>query len=298
MEEEFIATSTDEGIRLDKFLQQHISSLSRTKISRLINEKKVKVGTQTKKPSYLLKTHDRIVIRFPEEQKSTLLPYALKITVIYEDDDILVIDKPAGISVHPPREGLHNTLVNALIYMGKTLSRVSLDRPGIVHRLDKETSGAMVIAKNNASHYALIEQFRVRRIKKEYAAICWGKFTKDQLTLDVPIARDTKNRLKMKVSFVAAKNAQTEFHIAKALEEATLLRIHLHTGRMHQIRVHLKFLEHPIVGDTKYGIRDGYANLFLHAHRLGLYHPVTGEFLEFTSSLPQWFGDFIKTHTV
>ncbi|MDD5195478.1 MAG: RluA family pseudouridine synthase [Candidatus Omnitrophica bacterium] len=297
MQKRFIVAIEGGGRRLDKFLQQNIDSLSRTKINTLIKTGKVTVNGCLKKPSYLLKEKEEVAISVEEEQKDILKPYDFTVKIIYEDEDIIVVDKPSGLTVHPPNAQVQNTLINALCNMGKALSSVSHIRPGVVHRLDKGTSGVMVLAKNNSSHLNLIDQFKQRTIKKEYLAICWGKIDRDKLTVDLPIARDKNNRLKMRVSFIDAKSAYTEFFVIERLRNSVLFSIKPRTGRMHQIRVHLKFIEHPIIGDTKYGINDGYKELFLHAHKLGLYHPHTNEFMEFVSPMPERFEKFIGEHS-
>ena len=284
------------GKRLDKFLSENIDSLSRTKIHLLIEEGNVIVNGEAKKPSYHLKENDTVYIKREEKENNLLEPFEFEIPIIYEDNDILVVDKPAGISTHPPQPGFHDTLVNALVYMKKELSEVSPYRPGVVHRLDKETSGVMVLAKNDTSHLNLIAQFRERKIVKEYFAICWGVINKENLTVDLPMARDQRNRLKMKISFIKAKNAYTDFFVLERLKDSTMLSIKPLTGRMHQIRVHLKFLGYPIVGDKKYGTKDEYDDLYLHAHKLGLYHPREGAFMEFTSPMPMRFKQFMSIH--
>jgi 23S rRNA pseudouridine1911/1915/1917 synthase len=297
MDKKFTISKDWSGMRLDIFLRKNLDSFSRTKLNALIKNKKVSVGGSFKKPSYALRENDEVTIAFEEETKDLLKLFAFTVKIIYEDADIIVVDKPTGLTVHPPHVNNQDTLINALLYMGKDLSTVSDMRPGVVHRLDKETSGVMVLAKNNFAHLHLIEQFRKRQIKKEYLAICWGKVNKENLTVNLPLGRDPKNRLKMKISFLNSKTALTDFSLVKHLKESALLSIKPFTGRMHQIRVHLKFLEHPIVGDTKYGINDGYSELFLHAHKLGLYHPRKDSFMEFSSPMPERFEKFIKEHS-
>ncbi|MFA5271014.1 MAG: RluA family pseudouridine synthase [Candidatus Omnitrophota bacterium] len=296
MEQTINVEAKHQGERLDKFLQQNISSLSRTRVNTLVKEEKILVNGKVKKPSYRLKENDSVVVKVEEKQKDLLKPYEFKVNIIYEDEDLLVIDKPGGLTVHPPHICADNTLVNALVYMKKELSDINAYRPGVVHRLDKETSGVMVLAKNNASHLKLIEQFASRKIKKEYFAIVWGVVAKDHMVADLPISRDAKNRLKMKVSFVQSKNAFTEGDVKERLPDSTFLSLKPRTGRMHQIRVHLKFLGFPIVGDKKYGIKDSYDELFLHAHKLGLYHPKSEKIMEFVSPVPKRFTEFIEKH--
>ncbi len=258
-----------------------------------------------KKPSFLLRPGQEIRILI-ENPKKELPPFNFLVKIIHEDEDILVVDKPKGLVVHPPQAGYDKTMVNALIWMGKDLwagkdlgagsKPAPTLRPGVVHRLDKETSGVMVLAKNEQSFQNLTEQFKQRKVKKEYRAITWGQIKKDKISLNLPLARDKRNRLKMKVSFLQAKEAFSEVEVIQRLAKATYLKVFPRTGRMHQIRVHLKFLGFPIVGDKKYGLRDNYKQLFLHAHRLGFFHPSSVVFSEFISPLPEYFKEFIEEH--
>jgi 23S rRNA pseudouridine1911/1915/1917 synthase len=196
--------------------------------------------------------------------------------------------------VHPPQHGYDKTLVNALLYKKKELYSCQPLRPGIVHRLDKETSGIMVVAKTKTAYESLIRQFKARTIQKEYIAICHGIIEKDSIRVNLPLARDKRNRLKMKVSMLESKEAFTDVTVIKRFKNSTYLSVKILTGRMHQIRVHLKFLGHPLLGDKKYGIKDGYENLFLHAHRLGFVHPVTTQNIKFESPLPEIFSAFLE----
>ena len=284
------------GERLDKFLSSQLESLSRTKIRNLIKEGFVLVDGQVKKVSFRIQQKQQISIILKEEKKE-LKPFDFSVKIIYEDSDIIVIDKPPGLVVHPPQEGHHKTLVNALIYLKKELSSsVNALRPGVVHRLDKETSGVMVLAKNEHSYNSLVAQFKERKVSKEYRAIVWGKIKKEKMLIDLPLTRDTKNRLKMKVSFLKAKQARTDLEVLARLEDSTCLSLRPRTGRMHQIRVHLKFLGFPIVGDKKYGIKDDYQELFLHAKSLSFAHPRGAKLLKFQSPLPDKFPKFIAEH--
>jgi len=294
MHKELSAGHNEHGERLDRVLAQNIKSLSRSKLHDLIESGKVLVNGEVKKPSFHLKNGDHILINFQAPKEESLL-YERQIPIIYEDDDIIVVDKPTGLVVHPPHPGYRETLVNALLYMQKELSTIDSSRRGIVHRLDKETSGVMVLAKNNESHNNLVAQFKERKVKKEYQAICWGQIKKENIRLDLPLKRDEKKRLRMKVSFLGSKRALTEITPLKNFEDSTLLSIKLYTGRMHQIRVHLKFLGYPIVGDKKYGKNDKYEELYLHSHRLGLHHPRHKKFLEFVSPIPERFKKFVET---
>ncbi|MDP2923357.1 MAG: RluA family pseudouridine synthase [Candidatus Omnitrophota bacterium] len=296
MEKRIIAPEEAKGERLDRFLQKSLSAISRTKVHALIEAGNILIAGSAKKPSYRLKANDDIYIKFEEEKKDLLKPFEFIVNIIYEDNDIIIIDKPTNLVVHPPAANIHNTLVNAMLYMKKNLSSINPYRCGIVHRLDKETSGVMVLAKNNQSHLNLIEQFSARKVKKEYFAIVWGKVEKEEITVDLPMRRDDKNRLKMKVSFIKSKKARTDVGVKERLRGSTLLLLKPFTGRMHQIRVHLNFLGFPIIGDKKYGIKDEYPELFLHAHKLGFYHPNKGNFIEFISPMPERFEKFIAEH--
>ena len=293
MRQEIIVKENFIGKRLDKFLSEVLNSVSRSKILKCIKEKKVLVDGEFKKPSYKVDLNQRVVVDV-EEEKTYLKPYEFDIPIIYEDNHILVIDKPQNLVVQP--DSSNKSIINALIYLKKELSTINPQRPGVVHRLDKDTSGVMVFAKNNFSHLNLIEQFRLRKVKKEYLAISWGDIKQDNIKVDLPIGRDTKERVKMKISFIKSKQALSEIKVLERLTGAVLLLIRPITGRTHQIRVHLKFLELPIVGDKKYGIKDKEKELFLHASRLGFFHPETKKFLEFSSPMPLRFKNFIERY--
>lgn len=282
------------GQRLDKFLADTLSQMSRTKIHHFIEQGAVSVDGNIKKPGFYLKSGQVLRIDIEEEKPPQLEPYDFPVKIIHEDNDIIVVDKPGGLVVHPPQKGYNKTLVNALIFLKKELSSVDPLRPGVVHRLDKETSGVMILAKNNQAHYRLIEQFRQREVNKEYRAIVWGIFHKQNMNIDLPVTRDKSNRLKMKVSFLNAKNAYTQISILRNFKDSSYLSIRIRTGRMHQIRVHLSFLDYPVIGDTKYGKKDGFREMFLHSYILGINHPLNDNFLEFVSPLPAYFENFIK----
>jgi len=297
MEKIFKVSQNDEGLRLDKFLSLRMVSFSRTRINSLIDQRLVFVDGVIKKPSFQLLADQEIKVMAAEEKaKKVLRLYQFTVKIIYEDEDIIVVDKPEGLTVHPPNEGYAETLVGALLYMKKTLASAEQLRPGVVHRLDKETSGVMVLAKNIKSYDNLISQFKNRTIKKDYLAIVWGKFTKAETEVNLPLGRDKKNRLKMKISLNNSKAAYTKIKLSKKLTDSSLLSIFPHTGRMHQIRVHLKFLGFPIVGDKKYGIKDKYKNMFLHAHGLKFTHPITQKSMSFSSMMPERFKLFIDEH--
>ncbi len=295
IERTFEISSDSKGLRLDKFLTSQLSSFSRTKINRLIDGGQVLVDGNVKKASFHLRIGQKVEIKI-EDEKKELKPFDFKVKIIYEYNDVIVIDKPGGLVVHPPQKNYYKTLVNALINLKKELSDIDTLRPGVVHRLDKETSGIIILVKNNESHQRLVEQFKQRAVKKEYVAIVWGKPSKNKLSVNVPLGRDIKNRLKMKVSFLKSKTAHTDVETIKVLDKAAYLRIRPSTGRMHQIRVHLKFLGLPIVGDKKYGLKDDFDELYLHAEKISFKHPTTSELLKFTSPIPARFKTFIKQH--
>jgi len=293
MKKEFIVAGSDIGKRLDKFLAAHCPALSRQKLHRYIIKGGVRVNGETKKPSFRLGSDNTVELLIGEE-KNELKPYCCPIAVIYEDADILVLEKPQGLVVHPARPQQQQSLVNALIALNKPLYASHWLRPGIVHRLDKDTSGVMVVAKNRKSFENLQDQFKARTVDKEYHAICHGIIQKDSLCINLPLARDSRNRLKMKISFLKSKNAVTKLKVLERFAQSTYLCLHIMTGRMHQIRVHLKFLGHPIIGDAVYGIKDKYPQMFLHAYRLCFSHPRRRERIEFISKLPEHFQRYIE----
>ena len=295
MKKKIIVPPKAKGMRLDKFLAQELDFISRAKISGLIDKGRILVAGEIKKPSFRLNCEELIQVTIPEE-KNELKPYDFTVKIIYEDSDLIVVDKPQGLTVHPPSEGYYQTLVNALVAQNKKLATNQKLRPGVVHRLDKATSGVMVLAKTDLAYQSLVSQFKRRQVKKEYRALAWGLLPKDEIDVDLPLSRDKKNRLKMKVSFLGSKTARTKISVIKRLNDSTWLSISPYTGRMHQIRVHLHYLGFPIVGDKKYGIKDGYKELFLHAYKLGFHHPRKKDFREFTANLPERFKEFIKTH--
>ncbi|OQX87969.1 MAG: hypothetical protein B6D55_01695 [Candidatus Omnitrophica bacterium 4484_70.2] len=283
----------DGGKRLDKFLSQKMKFLSRTRIKELIKKRCILVNEEEKEPSYTLKAEDIIKVEI-SPQKRPLASFFYPVEIIYEDEEIIVVNKPQGLVVHPPRSDYSSTLVGALLTLKKRLSDVNPLRRGVVHRLDKETSGVMVLAKTNFSHLNLVKQFQERKVRKEYRAIVWGVF-EERMRIDLPIKRDEKVSLKMKVGFFKAKEALTRINVLKRGRNFSYLSIQPLTGRTHQIRVHLSFLGYPIVGDKKYGAKgDNYKRLLLHSYSLGFYHPSTGKFLEFTCKLPEYFLEFLR----
>ena len=288
-----------DGRRIDKFLAEKHKDFSRSYIQKLIDEGHVKVNNKSIKKSYKLKDGDEIKIYEKENEKLDLEPYKIDLDIIYEDKNIIVINKPAGLLVHPSPHEKKETLVNALLYYTDDLSGIGgVIRPGIVHRLDKNTSGAIVVAKDDKSHKNLVKQFKNRNTKKIYKALVKGNFKYKDGKIDAPIGRDPKNRTKMAVTKKNSKRAVTYFEVLKKKDDYAYLRLKLETGRTHQIRVHLAYLGYPIIGDQKYDkkvvteINDiKIKRHMLHCSNLGFYHPIKEEWMEFEADLA---SDFLK----
>jgi 23S rRNA pseudouridine1911/1915/1917 synthase len=290
----------DTGKRLDVFLMQFALEnklgLSRTFLQGLISDGEVCVSAAiVKKPHYKIKTGQQVKISVPEKKVETLEAEDIPLDVVYEDKDLAIINKPVGLVVHPAPGNYRHTLVNALLYRFKTLSHINPQRPGIVHRLDKDTSGIMVIAKNNAAHLNLTKQFSQHSIKRKYIALVKGKMEFNENIIEIPIGRHPFRRESMSVGF--SKNtryAKTYYRTLKRTENYSLLELEPFTGRTHQLKVHLAFLGHPILGDNKYGKNNEFIRLALHAKYIGFIHPTTGKFVEFSSEMPKEFRGFVK----
>ena len=290
------------GLRLDSFLASHLKDISRTRVQHAIQDGDILINQLVSKPSYRLRDGDQIEIDLPEPPPVELIPEAIPLSIIYEDDDLIVVDKPAGMVVHPGAGIDSGTLANALVHHFNSLSKVAGSiRPGIVHRLDKDTSGLLVVAKNDLAHERLSDQFRDRQVFKMYIALVYGRMSKERGEIEERIGRGTHNRTRMAVlKGGAGRPAHTIFEVAARYQEFTLLNVQIKTGRTHQIRVHLGYIGHPVVGDLTYGggrnneIRDtetrravqSLGRHFLHSARLAFNHPRTDERLEFTSALP------------
>jgi 23S rRNA pseudouridine1911/1915/1917 synthase len=297
------------GGRLDSFLASRILEVSRTRIQRAIEDGDILVNERTTKPGYRLRSGDRIEVDLPEPPPVELAPEPIRLNIIYEDDDLVVVDKPAGMVVHPGAGVESGTLANALVYHFNTLSDVAgRIRPGIVHRIDKETSGLLVVAKNDVTHERLSNQFRDREVFKVYAALVYGRMSQTRGEIEARIGRSPHNRTRMSVlRGGAGRTAHTIFEVARTYNEFTLLKVRIKTGRTHQIRVHLAHIGHPVAGDSTYGggrensIRDAkirreavaLGRQFLHSAQLGFKHPRTGEPLEFVSPLPPELANFL-----
>ena len=302
VDEKYKIGSEFSGYRLDKFLAKKHEDFSRSYIQKLIDEEYVKVNNKNIKKSYILKQRDIVEVYEKENEKLDLEPYKIELNIIYEDENIIVINKPAGLLVHPSPHEKKKTLVNALLYYTDDLSGIGgVIRPGIVHRLDKNTSGAIVVAKDDKSHKNLSKQFKKRNTKKIYKAIVDGKFKYKDGKIDAPIGRDPSNRTRMAVTKKNSKRAVTYFEVLKKTENYSYVKLKIETGRTHQIRVHLAYLGYPIIGDQKYAetpvIKINNSKVkrqMLHCSNLGFYHPIKGDWMEFEADLASDFLELKK----
>lgn len=301
MNEYVLKVSCDQaGMRLDVFLAQFSNSnnlgLSRSFIQKLIQEGKVMLGSLAQpKAHYKVKANDTVKVIVEEKKPGMLKAQNLPLDIVYEDKDLAIINKPSGLVVHPAPGNYEHTLVNALLHHFKNLSDINPQRPGIVHRLDKDTSGLLVIAKNNATHLALSKQFAKHSIKRKYIAIVKGKMEFDENVVELPIGRHPVKRKSMSVSFGQnSKYARTYYRTLKRTNDFSLLELEPFTGRTHQLRVHLAYIGHPILGDSKYGKNNEFKRLCLHAKSIGFIHPGSGNFIEFSSNVPKELAGLIN----
>lgn len=295
---QFLVGEEEEGDRLDVYLSEQLGDMSRSYIQKIIKDKKVEVNGKIEKAKYLVKEDDNIKIEIPTPKLLEVIPQDIPIDIVYEDDHVLIVNKPQDMVVHPAPGNYDNTLVNAILYHCKDkLSSINgVIRPGIVHRIDKDTSGLLMIAKNNNSHNSLAEQLKDHSITREYEFICHGVVKEDKVTIDKPLGRNPKDRLKMAI-VKDGKRAVTHFEVIERFENFTHMRARLETGRTHQIRVHALSINHPLLGDPIYGPKNTKFKLkgqTLHAKKLGFIHPTTKEYMEFDSELPQYFKEIIK----
>ncbi len=284
-----------EGARLDKALSFSLPETSRSYLQKLIEMGMVSVnGTSCFSKKYSVKKDDVVIVNLPEPEALNVLPENLDLKIVYEDEDLLVVDKPKGMVVHPAPGNLSGTLVNGVLYHCKDqLSTINgVIRPGIVHRIDKDTTGLLMVAKNDLSHHSLASQLSAHTITRGYLAIVYNNFLEDQGRIDAPLGRDPANRLRQKVTDLNAKEAITNYKVIERMGKYNLVEARLETGRTHQIRVHMAYKGHPLLGDYVYGPKknpfavDGQ---LLHAYLLGFIHPRTGEYMEFESPLPEEF---------
>ena len=287
-----------ENVRLDAYIAQKCENLSRTMIQKLIEDGEILVNGQEKKISYKTKQGDVIEIHIPEAKEINLKAQDIPLDIVYEDDDIIVVNKPKGMVVHPANGNPDGTLVNAVMSLCKgSLSGIGGEiRPGIVHRLDKDTSGLIIIAKNDVAHINLSKQIKDRRVKKIYIALVKGNVSENEATVNMPIGRSTKDRKKMAVR-KDGKEAITHFKVLKRYGKYTLLELKIDTGRTHQIRVHMAEIGHPVVGDMIYsnGKNEfGVEGQMLHAKSLDFQHPVTGKQIHLEAELPKYFEEILS----
>lgn len=287
--------------RIDKYLADELDNMSRSKIQGLIEEGFIKVNDQEIKSNYKVQADDQITISIPEAEAIDIIPEDIPLDIIYQDQDLIVLNKEQGMVVHPAPGHKSGTLVNALLYQIDDLSGINGEiRPGIVHRLDKDTSGIMVVAKNDEAHVALSEQLADRSMERTYWALVHGIMPHNQGTIDAPIGRDPRNRQRNAV-VTEGKEAVSHFKLLERFEEYSLLEVQLESGRTHQIRVHLNYIDFPVAGDELYGPRktlEGKGQ-FLHARRIGFIHPRTGEKMVFEAELPRIFEEeleFLREH--
>lgn len=300
MENKKVFTVEDlEGERLDVYISDKFPDFSRSAIQKFIKNDNVNVNGKSEKPRYIVKLGDIVEIDIPESPEIEILPENIPLNIVYEDDDLIIVNKEQGIVVHPGAGNYSGTLVNALLYhTGGKLSNINEDktRPGIVHRIDKDTSGLLMVAKNNRAHEILAEQLKEHTTKREYQFICNGVVDEDYIKVDKPIGRNPKDRLKMAV-VLGGKNAITHFDTLERFEKFTHMKAILETGRTHQIRVHASYIKHPLLGDSVYGYKKEKFKLngqVLHAKKIGFLHPSSGEYMEFDSEPPEYFKELLR----
>lgn len=293
-EERIIVEAEDQGLRIDRFLADQLEELSRSYLQKLLKEQNVKVNDAPVKANYKVSENDAITVLIPDLSEPDILPEPIPLDILYEDSDILIVNKPKGMVVHPSAGHYTGTLVNALMdYCKEDLSGINgVMRPGIVHRIDMDTTGALLVCKNDFAHQILAEQLKEHSINRVYHAIVHGVIKEDSGTVDAPIGRDNVNRKKMSIQCKNGKRAVTHYEVIERFANFTYIRCKLETGRTHQIRVHMASLHHPLLGDTVYGPAKCPYKLqgqTLHAKILGIIHPRTKEYIEVDAPLPEYF---------
>jgi len=299
MSDYIFTVENDAGSRIDKYLSEQISDRSRSFISSLIKDGNVLVNNKVVSKSYVLKDNDVVRANVPEAVEYVAEAENIPLDVVYEDSDLIVVNKPKGMVVHPAAGNYSGTLVNALMFYCKgQLSGINgVLRPGIVHRIDKNTSGLLVVAKNDVAHNSLAAQLKEHSVKREYRAVAYGRFKELEGRVDLPIGRDQNDRKKMTVTYKNSKNAITNYRVLEELNGFSYISCILETGRTHQIRVHMSHLGHPLAGDDVYGPKKVITSLegqCLHAKTLGFIHPMSGDYMEFDSELPEYFTAFLN----
>lgn len=296
----YIVDKEDARKRLDVYISKKNSQITRSYIKNLIDDGRILVNGVLQKSGYKIKELDIVMVDIPKEEVLDIIPEDIKIDIMYEDDDIIIINKEKGMVVHPANGNYTGTLVNALMYSHKDkLSSINgTIRPGIVHRIDKDTSGVLVIAKNDKAHKNLSEQFKVHSINRKYIALVKGIVKEDEFVINLPIGRSTKDRKKMAVVYKNSRNAITHIKVLRRFysSSVTLIEATLETGRTHQIRVHMSHLHYPLVGDEVYGRKDPKFKVngqMLHAKLLGINHPITNKYMEFEVDIPEYFKEIL-----
>ena len=295
-EEKILVTDIDNSIRIDKYLSDN-TDFTRSKIQKLIDLENIKVNGKVVKNSYKVINNDEITI-IDKEEDMTIKGENIPINIIYEDDDVIIINKESGMVVHPAVGNYTGTLVNALIYKSKDLSSINGEfRPGIVHRIDKDTSGLLIVAKNDKAHAILADELKTKKIKRKYIALVDGIINHDTGTIDAPIGRDEKDRKKMCVTSTNSKEAITHFKVIERYKKATLIECLLDTGRTHQIRVHMKYINHPVINDPVYGKKlYGDFGQMLHAKEIEFIHPTTKKIMKFDCEVPNEFKMILEKY--
>lgn len=294
----FTVTTENKGQRIDKLIPSFDQEWSRSQVQTWIKEGNIQVNGESVKGNYKVSEDDEIVVMVPEPETLEVVPEDLNLDIVYEDQDVLVVYKPRGMVVHPAPGHPNGTLVNGLMHQVKDLSGINgVIRPGIVHRIDKDTSGLLMVAKNDNAHESLVKQLQAKTVNRRYKAIVHGNIQHDVGTIDAPIGRDKQERQRMTVTDDQSRDAVTHFKVLERYDHYTYVECQLETGRTHQIRVHMKYIDHPVAGDPKYGPRkkslpiDGQA---LHAGVLGFEHPVSQQWLEFSRDVPEDMEQLLK----
>lgn len=287
------------GVRIDRFLTDNIPEITRSAVQKIIDEANVTVNGEVVPKKYKCRVGDNVDVTVPDAKPLEAVGQNIPIDIVYEDEHLLVVNKPKGMVVHPANGNPDGTLVNALLYhCGDSLSGINgVIRPGIVHRIDKDTSGLLIVAKSDKAHIGLAQQIKDHSFSRAYEAVVYGNIKEDSGTVCQPIGRDIKDRKRMAVTMKNSKPATTHYEVIKRYGDFTHVRCVLETGRTHQIRVHMAYLGHPVAGDAVYGPRKVITRLngqCLHAKHIGFVHPVTNEYLEFESDLPEYFTSFLN----
>lgn len=294
----FYVDEEDSQQRLDSYIAKELDEVSRSYVQKLIKDNLVYVNNNHVKPSYTTKEGDYVKVELPKPKKIEIVAENIHLSIVYEDEDIVIINKPQNMVVHPAPGNYTGTLVNGLLYHIDNLSSINgVIRPGIVHRLDKDTSGLLIIAKNDKAHRNISEDLKERNIKRSYVALVHGNISKESDTINAPIGRHPVDRKKMTVTKRNSKEAISHYKVLDRFDDYTLVEVNLETGRTHQIRVHMAYINHPIVGDQVYskGKNEfGLSKQMLHAYKLGFTHPKTGKYMEFETELPESFKKVIE----